>query len=122
MKVLAPFPKQKQIIVVNEALKLPRGKLATQVAHAAVGAFVEANEEAKQAWVNSGMTKIVVKVDNEADLMALYHLALSRNIPARLIKDAGRTVVPEGTVTCLGIGPASENDIDELTGDLKLLG
>ena len=111
----------KQVIVVNEALKLPRGKLAAQVAHAAVGAFIEANEQAKQAWLNSGMTKIVLKVDNEGDLMRLYHLALSQNMPAQLIKDAGRTVVPVGAVTCLGIGPASESDIDELTHDLKLL-
>lgn len=111
----------KQVIVVNEALKLPRGKLAAQVAHAAVGAFIEAKEEAKQNWVNSGMAKIVLKVDNEADLLKLHDLAVSRAIPAQLIKDAGRTVVPLGSVTCLGIGPASESDIDELTHELKLL-
>lgn len=111
----------KQVIVVNEALKLPRGKLAAQVAHASVGAFLEANEEAKQAWVNSGMSKIVLKVDQEVDLIRLYELAVSRNIPARLIKDAGRTVIPEGTVTCLGLGPAGDAEIDEVTGDLKLL-
>jgi peptidyl-tRNA hydrolase len=111
----------KQVIVVNEALKLPRGKLAAQVAHAAVGAFVEASEESKQAWANRGMTKIVLKVEHEADLIKLYDVAMSRNIPARLIRDAGRTVVPEGTVTCLGLGPASDSDLDELTGELKLL-
>lgn len=121
MKMLAPLPKQKQIIVVNEALKLPRGKLAAQVAHAAVGAFVEASEEAKQAWTNSGMTKIVLKVEHEADLIKLYDVAVSRNIPVRLIRDAGRTVIPEGAVTCLGLGPASDGDLDELTGELKLL-
>jgi len=121
MKMDQVSPLMKQVIVVNEALKLPRGKLAAQVAHAAVGAFIVANDQAKQAWVNSGMAKIVLKVDNEEDLMRLYHLALSRNIPAQLIQDAGRTVVPVGTVTCLGIGPASESDIDELTHVLKLL-
>jgi peptidyl-tRNA hydrolase len=111
----------KQVIVVNEALKLPRGKLAAQVAHAAIGAFIEAGEAARQAWVNSGMAKIVLKVDNEAELRRLYELALSRNLPAQLIIDAGRTVVPAGAVTCLGIGPASESEIDELTRHLKLL-
>jgi peptidyl-tRNA hydrolase len=111
----------KQVIVVNEALKLPRGKLAAQVAHASVGAFLEASEEAKQAWVNSGMAKIVLKVDQEIDLIRLYQLAVSRNIPARLIKDAGRTVIQEGTMTCLGLGPASDMEIDAVTGELKLL-
>lgn len=111
----------KQIIVVNEALMLPRGKLAAQVAHAAVGAFVEASEAVKQTWLSTGMTKIVLKVDQEADLIQLYNLALSRHIPAQLISDAGRTVVPAGTVTCLGLGPAGDSELDELTGQLKLL-
>jgi peptidyl-tRNA hydrolase, PTH2 family len=111
----------KQVIVVNEALKLPRGKLAAQVAHAAVAAFLAAGEEARQSWLNRGMTKIVLKVEQESDLINLYDLALSRNIPAQLISDAGRTVLPAGTVTCLGLGPASDNELDELTGSLKLL-
>ena len=111
----------KQVIVVNEALRLPRGKLAAQVAHAAVGGFIEAREEVKRAWLSSGMTKIVLKVDDEAELTQLYNLAVSRGIPARLIRDAGRTVVPEGAITCLGLGPASDREIDELTGSLKLI-
>jgi PTH2 family peptidyl-tRNA hydrolase len=111
----------KQVIVVNEALKLPRGKLAAQAAHASIAAFLAASEETRQAWLNRGMTKIVLKVDQEADLISLHDLALSRNIPAQLISDAGRTVVPAGTVTCLGLGPASDAEIDELTSSLKLL-
>lgn len=111
----------KQVIVVNEALRLPRGKLAAQVAHAAVGAFIEADEESKQAWVNGGMPKIILKVDSETELTNLYDLALGRTVPARLIRDAGRTIIPAGTVTCLGLGPASDSKIDELTGQLKLL-
>jgi PTH2 family peptidyl-tRNA hydrolase len=111
----------KQVIVVNEALKLPRGKLAAQAAHASIAAFLAASEETRQVWLNRGMTKIVLKTDQEADLINLYDLALSRNIPAQLISDAGRTVVPAGTVTCLGLGPASDAEIDELTSSLKLL-
>lgn len=34
----------KQVIVVNESLKLPKGKLAAQVAHASVAVFVDATE------------------------------------------------------------------------------
>lgn len=100
---------------------MPRGKLAAQVAHAAVGSFIAASAEAQQAWLNNGMPKIVLKVDDEADLIRLYDLALGQNIPAQLIKDAGRTVIPKGTLTCLGLGPASSNELDELTGELKLL-
>lgn len=111
----------KQVIVVNEGLKLPRGKLAAQVAHAAVSVFLEAGEEARRDWLNSGMTKIVLQVEHEADLSRLYDLARSRNIPALLISDAGRTVIPAGTVTCLGLGPAGVAELDALVGQLKLL-
>jgi len=38
-----------QIIVVNHSLKLPRGKLAAQVAQAVVAAFINAGDEARRA-------------------------------------------------------------------------
>ena len=112
----------KQAIVVNAALRLPKGKLAAQVAHAAVGAFLEANAETQRTWLEEGMPKVVLKGNSAEELMELQTLAMQRHIPACLINDAGRTVVPAGTVTCVGLGPAGDNEIDELTGALKLLG
>lgn len=111
----------KQIIVVNESLKLPRGKLAAQVAHAAVAAFLAASEEAKRLWLASGMPKVVLKSQSAEELRQLEEAAKERGIPAYLITDAGRTVVLAGTVTCLGLGPAPEEALDELTGELKLV-
>lgn len=111
----------KQVIVVNNALKLPKGKLAAQAAHAAVGAFLEAGEQAQQAWLEEGMPKVVLRGENEDELRRLEAAATAENIPACLIEDAGRTVVPEGTITCLGLGPAEDETLEALTGDLKLL-
>ena len=111
----------KQVIVVNEALKLPRGKLAAQVAHASVGAFLETDQATRRTWIESGMAKVVLKAETEADLLRLHELARQWRLPAQLVEDAGRTVVPAGTVTCLGLGPAGDSEIDQLTGDLKLL-
>ena len=111
----------KQVIVVNQSLKLPKGKLAAQVAHAAVGAFIEASDEARVDWLEEGMPKVVVQALDETELRRLLDLALQNGITALLVEDAGRTVVPEGTVTCLGLGPASDEEIDRLTGELKLL-
>lgn len=111
----------KQVIVVDASLRLPKGKLAAQVAHAAVGAFLEANAETQQAWLEEGMPKVVLKGNNAEELLELRTLAMQRHIPTCLINDAGRTVVPTGTVTCVGLGPADDKEIDELTGALKLL-
>lgn len=115
------YPVVKQVIVVNNALKLPKGKLAAQAAHAAVGAFLEASEQAQQDWLEEGMPKVVLRGEDEDELHRLEAVAVTENIPACLIEDAGRTVVPEGTVTCLGLGPAEDEKLDALTGDLKLL-
>jgi peptidyl-tRNA hydrolase, PTH2 family len=111
----------KQVIVVNQSLKLPKGKLAAQVAHASVGAFVSADDDARVNWLEEGMPKVVLQAADEVELQRLLELALQAGLPALLVEDAGRTVVPEGTITCLGIGPANDEDIDRLTGDLKLL-
>jgi PTH2 family peptidyl-tRNA hydrolase len=111
----------KQVIIVNQELKLPKGKLAAQVAHGAVAAFLEASEEAQQAWLDEGMPKIVLSVPVLADLLLLKQNADTAGLPNCLIEDAGRTVIPEGTITCLGLGPAEDERIDTLTGQLKLL-
>jgi peptidyl-tRNA hydrolase, PTH2 family len=111
----------KQVIVVNAELGLPKGKLASQVAHAAVAAFLEAAPRARSAWLSAGMPKVVLKAPTEGVLQDLRVRAQSAGLPVALIEDAGRTVVSEGTVTCIGIGPATEAQLEPLTGGLKLL-
>src|SRR5262245_61994525 len=111
----------KQVIVVNDSLKLPPGKLAAQVAHAAVAAFLSAGPEAQRQWLQEGMPKVVLQGEDEAFLLELEALAEARGIPAHTIRDAGRTVIPAGTVTCLGLGPAPDEVVDSLTGGLKLV-
>ncbi len=111
----------KQVIVVNTALTLPPGKMAAQVAHAAVAAFLTAPPASQQGWLQAGMPKVVLRGDDEKSLHDLLSLSEAAGIPAYMIRDAGRTVVAEVTVTCLGIGPAEIAEIDKLTGELKLL-
>ncbi len=111
----------KQVIVVNNALNLPKGKLAAQVAHAAVAAFLNAARADQIAWLQEGMPKVVLKVETLEEIVLLDKAAATRGIAACLIEDAGRTVVPEGTVTCLGLGPADDALLNEVTGELKLL-
>lgn len=113
--------RMKQIIVVNEALKLPRGKLAAQVAHAALSAFLCSPRKAQRLWLADGMPKIVLGCESATALRALETQAERAGLPVALIEDAGHTVVEPGTATCLGIGPASPDDIDAITGTLKLV-
>jgi peptidyl-tRNA hydrolase len=111
----------KQVIVVNESLRLPAGKLAAQVAHASIGAFVQARHSEQTEWLASGMTKVVLGCASTEALLALQEQAAAAALPQFLVADAGRTVVAAGTVTCLGIGPAADGAIAAITGALKLL-
>jgi peptidyl-tRNA hydrolase, PTH2 family len=111
----------KQVIVVRADLKLPKGKLAAQCAHAAVESAFRSTKDAVKEWRLSGQKKIVVKVDSEKDLYALNQAAKDDGFSTALITDAGKTCIAPGTVTCLGIGPAEEESIDSLTSELKLL-
>jgi PTH2 family peptidyl-tRNA hydrolase len=111
----------KQVIVVNRSLALPKGKLAAQAAHAAVGAFVAASAQAQMAWLQVGMPKIVVYAADADALVQLEARAREQQIPACLVHDAGRTVIPAGTITCLGLGPAPADALDPITGELPLV-
>ena len=107
--------------MVNEALHLPRGKLAAQVAHASLAAFLGTEADRQRAWLQAGMPKIVLKCPSEADLKDLLAKAQAASIAAYLVHDAGRTQLAPGTITCLGLGPAPTEAIDSVTGNLKLL-
>ena len=110
----------KQVILIREDLKLPKGKMAAQSAHASVDAVLKCNKEMVSKWRNQGMGKIVVKVNDEKDLYKYIQEAKDAGIPTSIITDAGRTVVEPGTVTCGAIGPDNSEDIDRITGFLKL--
>jgi PTH2 family peptidyl-tRNA hydrolase len=114
----------KQVIVFRADLKLSKGKLAAQAGHAAVSAAEEARKRHRgwwEAWLFEGQRKIAVKVQNEKELLELEEAAKDLGLPNALIVDRGLTEIPPDTITCLGIGPAPEEQMDRLTGQLPLL-
>lgn len=111
----------KQVIVIRSDLGLSKGKLAAQAAHASLAAYKRAGAAAREEWEKSGSKKVVLKVAGLAELDEIFLLAKREKLPAEKITDAGHTEVPEGTVTCVGIGPAEEEKIDRVTGKLKML-
>ncbi len=113
----------KQVIVVRSDLGMGRGKIAAQSSHASLEAYEKAKKKNPQwveQWKASGQTKVVVKIEGEAELLGLFE-KVKNTLPAALIRDAGRTQIEEGSVTCLGIGPAPESEVNKFTKDLKLL-
>ena len=114
----------KQAIVVRTDLKMGKGKLAAQVAHASLSAAELASERRRpwyDEWKDGGQAKVVLKVQSEPELHDLFRKAKSSNLPTSLIHDKGLTQVEPGTVTCVGIGPGPDQEIDKVTGKLKLL-
>ncbi|MCY0849282.1 peptidyl-tRNA hydrolase Pth2 [Sulfuracidifex metallicus] len=118
----------KMVIIVRNDLQMGKGKVASQVAHAAVSLVLEIVQHEKvpfsdwlKEWLDEGQPKIVVKVNSEEELIQRINRARQEGLLTTLIHDAGRTQINPGTLTCGGIGPAPDHLIDKITGDLKLL-
>jgi peptidyl-tRNA hydrolase, PTH2 family len=114
----------KQVMVVRRDLGMGTGKIAAQVAHAAVMA-VERTKEKKpewfHEWFDAGQAKVVVKVQSFDELMEVRKHAESLKLPVSQVNDSGLTQIPPGTTTCIGIGPAPSELVDKVTNRLKLL-
>ena len=113
----------KLVVVIRDDLKMSIGKLAAQVAHAAVTCSFEAKMKKTKwfsEWYNEGQRKVVLRVRDLDELLSLKAKATRAKLPVALITDAGLTELPPNTTTCLGIGPAPENEIDPITGSLPL--
>lgn len=130
----------KQVIVVRHDLKMRKGKVAAQVAHASMKVILDMMTEAPgynktiykhlhlkkddpmTAWLQGSFAKIVARVESEQELIDIYEAARAAKIRVALITDAGRTEfhgVP--TKTCVAIGPDYPDKIDKITGHLKLI-
>ncbi|MDH7509167.1 MAG: peptidyl-tRNA hydrolase Pth2 [Methanomassiliicoccales archaeon] len=114
----------KMVIAVRKDLKLTPGKMAAQVAHAAVNCAILSMKKKSEwfdEWYKEGQKKVVVKVENLNELFEIKMNAETIGLITSLIVDAGLTELPPGTTTCLGIGPAPEEIIDRVTGHLGLM-
>jgi PTH2 family peptidyl-tRNA hydrolase len=111
----------KQVVVVRSDLKLSQGKLAAQVAHASLESYKASPFESQLEWEAWGSKKVVLKVKTLKEMKGVFEKAKKAKMPLAMIKDAGRTEVKPGTITALGIGPWREDEIDKITGKLKML-
>lgn len=133
--------KVKQVIVVRKDLNMRKGKIAAQVAHASMGVFfgmmephhsevvsqyilTVGRDSPLDLWLDhrEAFAKIVVYCNSEQELLELVPKAFEARLPYYLVTDKGLTEfhgVP--TPTCIAIGPHWSEEIDKITGELKLL-
>lgn len=121
----------KQVIVIRRDLKMRRGKEIAQGSHASMIWLVNRlhNVDFKKAkfsdeeieWMTGKFTKVCLQVDSEQELLDLLNKAKEARLTACLVTDSGATEfngVP--TNTCIAIGPNRADEIDKITGHLKL--
>ncbi len=110
----------KQAIVARRDLGMGEGKLAAQVAHASLSAYEDTGRRARTEWKGEGQKKVVLGADAEGQLFELADKADTEGLPYAVIRDAGHTELDPGTVTTLAVGPARDELVDRVTGDLPL--
>lgn len=124
----------KQVIVMRKDLGMRKGKMVAQGAHASIAFLTNKLREsegpvrdlflrdAECAWIEGRFTKVCVSVESEEELLAIHNAALEAKVVSYLITDAGLTEfngVP--TNTCCAVGPDWNDNVDPITGHLKLL-
>lgn len=109
-----------------------KGKMVAQGAHASIS-FLTRNLQANGytgtiqltqeaiTWMEEGFTKICCKVETLEELQRIYNEALAKGLTAYIIEDSPDTEFKVPTITCVAIGPNYSEEIDKLTGHLKLL-
>src|SRR5258705_5713187 len=91
----------KLAVVVRADLEMGRGKIAAQVAHAAVAATLASFGGAVfHSWLETGQPKVVLKAPTGELLNEVIARARAAGRPVPVAHDAGRTQVSVSTITC----------------------
>lgn len=120
------YTRTKMVFLVRTDLNMGKGKIASQVAHAAIQLYKASLKNKNpylNMWLTWGQPKIVLKVykDCETTLNNIYKDALNNNLMTCKIYDSGKTQIESGSLTVVAIGPGRVVDIDKITSQFKLL-
>ena len=119
----------KQTIVMRKDLNMRKGKMIAQGSHAVLAGVNQIEHGDSQEhqldlneWYETSFAKITLSVDSEEELINIYNEAKEDGLNVYLIEDNGKTEFKGvKTKTCLAIGPHSNEKIDKITKNLKLL-
>lgn len=133
----------RQMIVVRKDLCMPIGKFGAMVAHAAM-TFIAKNLKAKMVglqpdcfgedrwqWLTEldpgledleqlSMAKIVLAVDNEAQLLNVDEAARAAGLEVHRVYDIGYSHNKPRDFVCIAIGPDWPDKLRPVTGHLKV--
>jgi len=124
-------------IIVNNDLSMGKGKIAGQCCHSSCNVIriLERNEKNSQIyneWIKTGETKIVLKATQleMEKIFEEYQLSSknssfknssSKSIWCVCIHDAGRTQIPENSLTSIAFCPIIRSETPEFIKNMKLL-
>lgn len=101
-------------IIANKGLGMSPGKLAAQVAHAAVRSALDGDVENPSRvgeWLRNGEAKIVLEArDTEHLLLAERYINEQRGIKTFLVIDEGRTEIAPHSATALASEIVDKDD------------
>ena len=112
------------VLVTRSDLALSKGKLAAQCSHATAECILKAKRTAPkilEKYRTDGARKIVCSTGNLDSLKRIFGEANEAGLICYMVKDAGHTEIPSGTVTVVGIGPGPRSSIDQITSSLPLV-
>lgn len=112
--------KIKMYLLVNKDLKMGIGKTAGQVGHAVsqLTRILENNKNATyKSWVKAAEAKVVLKC-SEKEILQIREKY--KNITVE-IRDAGKTQIPENSLTVVGFIPLEHTDVPDEVVEMKLL-
>ncbi len=98
-------------LFANKGLQMSSGKLAAQIAHAAVEAYKLSDEKLITQWeLGLHYTKLVMQARDEKHLMAIQKYLHDRGFKSHLVIDEGLIEIDSHQATALGIEVVDKDD------------
>jgi peptidyl-tRNA hydrolase, PTH2 family len=140
----------RQAIVIRKDLSMPAGKIGAMAAHAAMTFICKALKKCglpeatdgsirvegvftadEWQWITEldpgleefgqlSFGKIVLAVENEEELLDVYHNAVNADLCVHKVIDSGHSHNKFGDLAAIAIGPAWPEDLALVTGHLKV--
>jgi PTH2 family peptidyl-tRNA hydrolase len=109
-------------LFVNKDLNMSPGKIAAQVAHAAVEAYVKSDPVKRSQWRLPEMhyTKLVMEARNEQHIETIKKYLEDRGLQTVRIIDEGLTEIAPHQVTALGVEVVDKDEVGDMFASFNL--